>query len=137
VTTEDTLALCNGNPDAAAFCAAFLHFSHAWDDLHDRDPKPDPRQTTQALINFILALTGNPWVLEKRAMLVSAMVTGLAAWLSSEQWRDSADPNKQRAVDVLKSQYREVILLCGLLTGGTAHYLDANTRHREYDWETP
>lgn len=135
MTDSDLNTLCCGQAEAVGFCSALLHWAHAWDDLHDRDHPPDPSVSTKHLLNFVLALAGNPFFKTHAALLTSPMASALGAWRDSELWRRDENGRRREAAQVLKSQYQDALLLVALLTGGTDHYLAMCRRFRGYDWE--
>lgn len=134
--TEDEIQLVTrGNEDAASFLRVFVAHCHMLDDIVDGDKPCDDERLMASETDWLLALTGNTFFLQHRALLVPLIVQGFNAWLDSNDWAQSTDSYKRLASDVLKGFYHEVVWQVAFLCGGWKHLRAVTTRAREYDFE--
>lgn len=136
MTQAQLLEVAKGNADAAGFLAAFQGKAHLMDDVVDRDvPERMDREHVLVELDWLLALTQNPFVQSHRGQLVPVIVLGMNAWLDANQWEVSVDKRKRTAADVLKGFYHEVMYLVALLCGGFDHMRAMSAKYRSYDFE--
>jgi hypothetical protein len=133
MTFSEIKELTRGNADAERFVAAFVEHCHMLDDLVDRDNPCDDERMIASEIRWVMELTGNPFFLANRAFLVPLIVQGFNAWLDSNDWQQSDDPQKQRDADVLKGLYHEVIYQVAFLCGGWDHLRSITSTYRNYN----
>src|SRR3954469_3302533 len=106
----------DGNADAERFCKAWVGFCHVLDDCYDRDHPVSDSCLASVFVQIILEVSGNPFFLLHKPMLLSLMVQGANAWL------DSNRPGITQAErDVLKGFYHEVVFHVAFLVGGWSH----------------
>lgn len=124
-----------GNAAAAEFLRVFIAHCHTLDDVIDRDKPVTDEALIASEIEWLLALSGNPFFQQNRALLVPLIVQSFNAWLDSNKWATDAKPEKRIASDALKGWYHEVVFHTAFICGGWAHLRDVTSKHREYDFE--
>lgn len=117
-----------GCVDAERFCVAWVDFAHLMDDCADRDKSTGPDRIASTLAAFILELSGNPFFLANKAMLLGLMIQSAQAWADS----DKRQPEER---DVLKGMYHEVVFHVAFLVGGWNHLQHVTSECREYQFE--
>ena len=121
------------NAGAAAYLEALIDYVHLVDDLHDRD---NPEAGEAEHIAGILArwnheLLFNPFVAANRERLAALMEQALSCWVDSH----SLPRGQERAADVIKGQYHEIVFHVARLTGGWSHKRECERMFRDYDFE--
>jgi hypothetical protein len=133
---EILLHAAHNNGDALLFLRAYARRAHWVDDLCDRD-KLDAGEHYEAgqlagmEIEWLLAISGNPFFLANKTALVPAMVIAANAWADSEQ----SSLKNSTVGDVVKGQWHEVVYLTALLTGGWGWLRQTSSKFRAYDLE--
>lgn len=135
MTDEEIQLVTRGNEPAAQFLRVFVAHCHLLDDVVDNDKSWDDERLIASETAWLLELTGNPFFLQHKALLVPLIVQGYNAWLDSNDWAQAPDAYKRVASDVLKGLYHEVVWQTAFLCGGWAHLRAVTTRAREYDFE--
>lgn len=125
-----------GNAAAADFLRVFIAHCHMLDDVIDGDKGPvTDERLIASEIEWLLALSGNVFFQQHRALLVPLIVQAFNAWLDSNQWAKAEQHEKRIASDALKGWYHEVVFHTAFLCGGWAHMREVTSQHREYDFE--
>lgn len=114
-----------GNEPAAAFCRAWYQHCRLMDDLYDKDVLVTDDRMTAVDTQWLMELSGNPFYLQHRAMLLGVMICSLNAWQDSNRYQGA-----QRAV--LSGMYHEVNFLVAFLVGGRSHMRHVTSETREY-----
>lgn len=135
MTEEEIQFVAKGNPAAAEFLTVFVAHCHLLDDVIDGDQAVTDERLIALEAQWLLVLTGNPFVQVNRALLVPLILQGYNAWLDSNRWAKHRDAYKRVASDVLKGFYHEVVWHTAFLCGGWDHMRAVTTRARDYDFE--
>ena len=135
MSNDEIELVTRGNAAAADFLRVFVAHCHMLDDIVDDDRFCDDERMIASETEWLLALTGNPFFLQHRALLVPLIIQSYNAWLDSNDWALSSDSYKRLAADVLKGFYHEVVWQVAFLCGGWPHLRAVTTRAREYDFE--
>lgn len=122
-------AAAAGNHNALLFLIALLPYVHLVDDLWDQDKPVELEDLAKTLMRFNEQLLSNPWVQERRQAVTALMRAGAQAWV------DSHAPGHERARDVLKSQYHELVWYVANECGGWDHAREVARMFREFDFE--
>ena len=124
-----------GNEDAYRFCTTFVSHCHVLDDIIDRDKPITDEQLIESEMQMMVVLVANPFFVENRTYLMPLIIQAFNAWLDSNKWEKSDDEKLQRASDVLKGYYHEVVYGAIYLCTGYGGLRKATSDNREYDFD--
>lgn len=130
-TADEICRMAAGdNADALRFCETWVAFCHALDDCVDRDKPHSANVVAWPFVQMICELSGNPFYLQHKPMLLAVIVQGANAWVDSES--GGFTPAVR---DTLKGMWHEVIYHTAFLTGGWERLRMVTSTCREYDFE--
>lgn len=111
-------AMANGNPQAFQFMWQFWCFSHMFDDLVDRDKPVDNERAGREMVLLLAQISFNPFYLEYKEQLFAHVVQGFNNWIDGDAWRNSGDPKKMAAADVISCGDLNLYTHVAFITGG-------------------
>ncbi len=135
MTRDEALLATNQNQQAADFLLAYVAYCHLLDDIVDKDKPVDDLRLVRESLSLIDAMLLNPWVRDNAVILWPLITSGFNAWLDANRWETSACVNQQRAADVVKGIYHEIVWVTARICGGFDHMRWVTSEHREYDYD--
>lgn len=132
---EEFLVACKNNTDAVRFCDVFVEHCHVLDDIIDKDRPVTDERLIKSQIEMMLELTHNPFFVTNKNYLMPLIVQSFNAWLDSNLWEKHKDLRFQRAADVLKGFYHEVVYGVIFLCSGFDGLRKATKENRDYDFD--
>jgi hypothetical protein len=97
-----------GDPYAIAFILAFADACELFDDMIDKDKPVEDAHVIRVLFSLITELPLNPFFDAYKAQLIPILVTGINAWLDSNEL-EKGDENEQVFAYVLRDWYMEFV----------------------------
>ncbi len=134
-TPEELREALGGNEDAYRFCTTFVSHCHVLDDIIDGDKEITDEELIKSEVQMMMALVANPFFAENKTYLMPLIIQSFNAWLDSNNWESSKDEKLQRASDVLKGYYHEVVYGAIFLCSGYEALRKVTKKNREYDFD--
>ena len=127
----EAMKLCaNGNADAWGYLSIIARSARLIDDLVD-EPKKWVRDNSYNLAQLLLVdLPNNAFFDANKSALLPLHVTGLNAWIDSNEWMDKDKTRKSYAL-VIRDQLTELALLVAYITGGNNYMRKISLSVRE------
>ena len=127
----EAMKLCaNGNADAWGYLSIIARSARLIDDLVD-EPKKWVRDNSYNLAQLLLVdLPNNAFFDANKSALLPLHVTGLNAWIDSNEWMDKDKTRKSYAL-VIRDQLTALALLVAYITGGNNYMRKISLSVRE------
>jgi hypothetical protein len=114
---DDKLYQWIGDPHALEFLITFGDICEVWDDLIDQDKPILPEDIHRAFWSLLIELPLNPFFDKFKANIIPVLITGVNAWMDSNELEKGNDNDKIFAY-VLRDWYMELVSFIIYLTRG-------------------
>lgn len=129
------LMLMVANGDAAAFqwMWDFWCFTHAIDDLVDKDVPSDCARFAESLAKFVTALSINPFYLRNAFNLHPLIISACNRWVDGDRLKSSQNERDRIYSEVVRCGDIDIYLHIAYLIGGWEHMRMCSEKARLYD----
>lgn len=112
--------LTKGNDEAAAMLEIIVAALHVWDDLIDKDRKPDDEEINTTFTALLTELPRNSFYRANVDAITPLLVTAIANWHTANLFERGTDRNEQEVAFVLRSSYVNILTYTAYICGGMA-----------------
>jgi len=129
------LMMLIANGDAAAFqwMWDFWNFTHAIDDLVDKDVATECNKFAEALAKFVTALSINTFYQRNVFHLYPLIISACNRWIDGDKLKTSDNERDRIHSEVVRCGDVDLYLYIAYLTGGWEHMRICSEKARLYD----
>ena len=120
-----------GNLSAVDFLLLMFQVAETWDDLIDGD-EVSPEKINQAFILALYTLPTNTFWETNKVKLLPVILTGINAWLDSNQLEKRSDPHSKVWAYALRDWYMELVAATAECIGGFGHMRTVSLAARSF-----
>jgi len=125
--------IANGDMAAFNWMWDFWCFTHAIDDVIDKDKPVNSSQMAEALARFVSCLSINPFFLHNSYSLHPLIISACNRWVDGDKLKSSANERDRIHSEVVRCGDIEIYLHAAYLIGGWEHMRKCSNVARLYD----
>lgn len=127
------LMIAKGNAAAYQWMWDFWCFTHAIDDLVDKDTPSEPDRFSKALAGFVTALSVNPFYQANVYQLYPLIISACNRWIDGDRLKHSDNERDKIYSEVVRCGDVDLYIYIAFLIGGWDHMRMCSEKSRLYD----